>query len=76
MSLFPTRISQRLGWDRNRASADTNSLSHVAAARTAQQTYSVSIIQTSQVMLRTEIAAVCSEHHAQPVSAARTISEC
>jgi hypothetical protein len=36
VQLSPKRISQRLAWDRIRASADANRLSHVTVARTAQ----------------------------------------
>ena len=39
------------------------------SVRTAQQTHSVSVIQTSQLMLYTEIIAVCSQIHTKHINA-------
>ena len=47
--------------------------------RTAQETHSVSVIKTSQLMLYKEIIAVCSEIHAKHINALlaeHRISEC
>jgi hypothetical protein len=41
---------------------------HINTVRTAQQTHTVSVIQTSQLTLYSEIIAVCSQNHTKHIN--------